>query len=137
MPMPSNEARHNLLSNERLDSFWDALGLELWPFLYLTVESRRIACRCLQTKRGAICYRMSVSTPSGTACGSSYGRFCILCAPPHVPLPMCPAVIFFDFDNFDHFSDFIDFSFFHFFSFFRICSTRKRMVPALQRETQR
>ena len=26
-----------------------------------TVESRRIACRCLQTKRGTICYRMSVS----------------------------------------------------------------------------
>ena len=24
-----------------------------------SVESRRIACRCLQTKRGAICYRMS------------------------------------------------------------------------------
>ena len=32
--MPSNEARHNLLSNERLDTFWDALWLELWPFLY-------------------------------------------------------------------------------------------------------
>ena len=90
--MPSNEARRNLLSNERLESFWDALWLELGPFLYFIVESRRIACRCLQTKRGAICYRMSVSTPSGTACGSSYGRFCILCAPPHVPLPMCPAV---------------------------------------------
>ena len=78
MPMPSNEARRNLLSNERLDTFWDALWLELWPFLYLTAESRRIACRCLQTKRGAICSRISVSTPSGTPRGSSYGRFFIL-----------------------------------------------------------
>ena len=78
MPMPSNEARHNLLSNERLDTFWDALWLELWPFLYFIVESRRIACRCLQTKRGAICYRMSVSKASGTPCGSSYGRFCLI-----------------------------------------------------------
>ena len=34
--MPSNEARRNLLSNERLDTFWDALWLELWPFLYWT-----------------------------------------------------------------------------------------------------
>ena len=34
MPMPSNEARRNLLSNERRDTFWDALWLELWPFLY-------------------------------------------------------------------------------------------------------
>ena len=32
----------------------------------------------LQTKRGAIGYRMSVSTPSEMLCGSSYGRFCIL-----------------------------------------------------------
>ena len=78
--MPSNEAGHNLLSNERLDTFWDALWLELWPFLYFIVESHRIACRWLQTKRGAICYRMSVSPPSGTACGSSYGRFCIFVA---------------------------------------------------------
>ena len=76
--MPSKEVRRNLLSNERLDTFWDALWLVLWPFLYFIVESRRMASRCLQTKRGAICYRMSVSTPSGTPCGSSYGRFCIL-----------------------------------------------------------
>ena len=38
MPMLSNEARRNLLSNERLDTFWDALWLELWPFLCFTVE---------------------------------------------------------------------------------------------------
>ena len=39
MPMPLNEARRNLLSNERLDTFWDALWLELWPFLCFMVES--------------------------------------------------------------------------------------------------
>ena len=76
--MPSNEARRDLLSNERLDTCWDALWLELWPFLYFIVESRRIACRCLQTKRGAICCRMNRSRASGTLCGSSYGRFCFL-----------------------------------------------------------
>ena len=75
MPMPSNEARHNLLSNERLDTFWDALWLELLLFLCFIVESSRIACRCLQTKRGAICYRMNRSRASGRPCGSSYGRF--------------------------------------------------------------
>ena len=66
MPMPSNEARRNLLSNERLESFWDGLWLELWPFLYSIVESREIAPRCLQTTCGAISYRMSVSRASGT-----------------------------------------------------------------------
>ena len=66
-----------MLSIATTGVFWDALWLELWPFSYFIVESRRIACRCLHTTRGAICYRMSVSTPSGTLCGSSYGRFCI------------------------------------------------------------
>ena len=36
---------------------------------------RIIACRCLQTKRGAICYRKNRSRASGTACGSVFGRF--------------------------------------------------------------
>ena len=31
----------------------------------------------LQKMRRAICYKMSVSTGPGAACGSSYGRFCI------------------------------------------------------------
>ena len=85
--MPSNEARRNLLSNERLDAFWDALWLELWPFLYFVAESRRIACRCLQTKRGAICSRMSVSTPSGTPCGSSYDPSCLRIPWHRSPMP--------------------------------------------------
>ena len=76
--MPSDEARCHLLSNERLDTFCDALWLELWPFSYFIVESRMIQCRCLQAKRGAICYRMSVSTPSEMPCGSVFGRFRIL-----------------------------------------------------------
>ena len=57
MRMPSNEVRRNLLPDEPIESFWDALWLELWPVFCFTVESRRIACRCLQTERGAICYR--------------------------------------------------------------------------------
>merc|ERR1712139_577572 len=73
-----NDRELNLLSNGPIESFWGTLWLELWPFLCFIVESRRIACRCLQTKCGAICYRMSVSRASGTPCGSSYGRFCIL-----------------------------------------------------------
>ena len=35
MPIPSNEARRNLLPNEPIESFWDALWLELWPFLVI------------------------------------------------------------------------------------------------------
>ena len=31
--MPSNEVQRNLLPNEPIESFWDALWLELWPFL--------------------------------------------------------------------------------------------------------
>ena len=33
----SNDRDGNLLSNEGLESFWDALWLELWPFLFLTL----------------------------------------------------------------------------------------------------
>ena len=77
--LSKNDSPRNLLPNRAIESFWDALWLELWPFLCFTVESRRIACRCLQTKRGAICYRMNVLSASGTALrGSSYGRYCIL-----------------------------------------------------------
>ena len=43
MPMPSNEGRRNLLSNERLDTFWDTLWLELWPFLYADAFKRSAA----------------------------------------------------------------------------------------------
>ena len=32
----SNDAPHNLLSNDVDESFWDALWLELWPFEVLT-----------------------------------------------------------------------------------------------------
>ena len=50
--MPSNEARRNLLSNERLDTFWDGLWLELWPFLYFR-------CKMLYTSFYVIiCYYM-------------------------------------------------------------------------------
>ena len=52
--MPSNESWHNFLSNEHLESFWDALWLELWP-LYFILESRRISRPCLHRNRAATC----------------------------------------------------------------------------------
>ena len=55
--MPSNEARRNLLSNERLDTFQDALWLELWPFLCFMAESRRIAWETQAT--GQTCVKHS------------------------------------------------------------------------------
>ena len=42
MPMPSNEVRRYLLQNEPIESFWDALCLELWPFLCFTIRSRKV-----------------------------------------------------------------------------------------------
>ena len=39
---PSNDRKFNLLSNGSIESFWDTLWLELWPFLCSIVESRRI-----------------------------------------------------------------------------------------------
>ena len=38
MPMPSNEARRNLLPNEPIESFWDAMWLGIQPFLCFIVE---------------------------------------------------------------------------------------------------
>ena len=76
MPMPSNEALRNLLSNDRLDTFWDALWLELWPSMCFIVESRRIGHRRCHKKRGTISYRTRSWRGSGMACGSSYGLFC-------------------------------------------------------------
>ena len=40
MPATQNYSKLNLLPNERLESFWDALWLELWPFLCFILESR-------------------------------------------------------------------------------------------------
>ena len=40
--MPPNDREFNLLSNRAIESFWDALWLELWPFLCSIVEPRRI-----------------------------------------------------------------------------------------------
>ena len=37
-----NDREFNLLSNGAIESFWDALWLELWPLLCSIVESRRI-----------------------------------------------------------------------------------------------
>ena len=65
MPMPSNEARRNLLPNEPIESFWDALWLGIQPFLCSIVQSWRITCRCLQTKRGAISWCVVCLGPGG------------------------------------------------------------------------
>ena len=40
--MPPNDREFNLLSNGAIESFWDALWLELWQCLCSIVESRRI-----------------------------------------------------------------------------------------------
>ena len=37
MPMYSNEARHNLLPNEPIESFWDVLWFGIQPFLCFMV----------------------------------------------------------------------------------------------------
>ena len=42
MPMPSNEARRNLLPNELIESFWDVLWLGIQPFLGFSVQSRKV-----------------------------------------------------------------------------------------------
>ena len=64
-PKPcSNGARHNLLSNDVDESFWDALWLELWPFEVLTIVILHSYffqvgfrhCHHVQTMRGAIYY---------------------------------------------------------------------------------
>ena len=49
MPMPSNEARCNLLPNRAIVSFWDALWLGIQPFLCSIVECRRIVIWRAQT----------------------------------------------------------------------------------------
>ena len=87
------DAPRDLLQNERLESFWGGLWLELWPFLYfhqLFEDMFNLLGICwdlfgprlsqdtyLKKMRSAICYKMNVSRASGAACGSSYGRFCI------------------------------------------------------------
>ena len=93
MPMPSNEVRRNLLPNEPIESFWDAMWLGIQPFLCFTVESRRIACRCLQTKRVTICCRMNRSRASGTPCGSVFGHFCVLPVRPVPSRPIPPSPV--------------------------------------------
>ena len=85
MPMPSNEARRNLLSNRAVEGFWDALWLELWPFEVLTyaflyfslfqLGSRH--CHHIHSMRGAICYHNNKSAASETPCGSSRGQVCV------------------------------------------------------------
>ena len=64
--MPSNDARRNLLSNALTKSFWDALGLGIQPVLCFTVESRRIACRCLPRRRGSISWCVGCRREAGS-----------------------------------------------------------------------
>ena len=75
--MPSNDAQRNLLPNRAIESFWESMWLGIQPFLCFIVKSRRIARRCLQTMRSAICCRMNRSRASGTPCGSVFRRFCV------------------------------------------------------------
>ena len=52
MAMTSNEAQRKLLSIERLDSFWDTLWLELWPFFYFIVAKMKPCVGVLGPKSG-------------------------------------------------------------------------------------
>ena len=56
MPMPSNEARRNLLSNEHLDTFWEALWLELWPLFlfYCKISEDRMAMPSNEARRNLL-----------------------------------------------------------------------------------
>ena len=84
-PIP-NESLRNLLQNERLESFWDALWLELWPFLsfyvvfniFVSFQGGFRPWDPSQTNPCAICHNYNQSALSGTPCGSSYGHFCFL-----------------------------------------------------------
>ena len=49
-----------------LDSFWDALWLELWPFLCFMLESRRIVPWRAQAIEEEICYRSVPSAAPAT-----------------------------------------------------------------------
>ena len=61
MPMPSIDARRNLLPNERLESFWDGLWLGIGPFLY---KYRDPADLCIMGGYGSIrrCTRVPEDT---------------------------------------------------------------------------
>ena len=60
----SNRSDNNLLPKEPNESFWDDLCLGIRPFFCFIVESLRIACRWLQTKRSTNCYRFNRSIAS-------------------------------------------------------------------------
>ena len=79
--------KFNLLPNEPIESFWDALWFGIRPFLCSIVRSRRIAHRCLQTMHGAICCRKHRSTASETLCGSLFSSFCVLVSQNRTPMP--------------------------------------------------
>ena len=66
MPMPSNEARRNLLPNEPIESFWDALWLGIRPSLCSIIEFRRNAHRCLPRRRGSISWCVGCRREAGS-----------------------------------------------------------------------
>ena len=75
VPRPHQDPQHPWNACEHPDCFWDTLWQELWPFLRLMAESRRIVIGQALRIEKAVCYRLVPLTTSGTPCGKSYGLF--------------------------------------------------------------
>ena len=74
-----NDRELNLMPKAPIESFWDALWLELWLFLCVMVECRRIV-RDLASPNDRELNMMPkapIERASGTPCGSRYGCFCV------------------------------------------------------------
>ena len=63
MLMPSSEARHSFLPNRALERFWDALWLELWPFLFFILETCGSVCWRAQSFWTIYCWGHPMPVP--------------------------------------------------------------------------
>ena len=67
----------SLVTNERLESFWDALWLGIRTFLCMIVQCLIVEITMIYKvkSQNEVRYRMNVSRASGTPCVSVFGRF--------------------------------------------------------------
>ena len=78
--------KFNLLPNEPIESFWDALWLGIRPFFcFCHVTFKRIKhtclisfsyCRHIKIMENRMIFPKNRSRASGTPCGSAFARFC-------------------------------------------------------------